>query len=52
MSLFKFSGIFLLMLTSLTACDRLGLPDPRKKQRPANQMPVPPAAPAAMLAAP
>lgn len=31
MSLFKFSGIFLLMLTSLTACDRLGLPDPARE---------------------
>jgi len=31
MSFFKFSGIFLLMLTSLTACDRLGLPDPAKE---------------------
>jgi len=30
MSLSKFPGIFLLMLTSLTACDRLGLPDPAK----------------------
>ncbi|MFZ6871897.1 hypothetical protein ACO0LF_07530 [Undibacterium sp. Di27W] len=28
MSISKSSGIFLLMLTSLTACDRLGLPDP------------------------
>ncbi|MFZ6710250.1 hypothetical protein [Undibacterium sp. TC9W] len=30
MSFFKFSGIVLLMLTSLTACDRLGLPDPAR----------------------
>ncbi|MFZ6746422.1 hypothetical protein ACO0LC_24585 [Undibacterium sp. JH2W] len=30
MSISKFSGIFLLMLTSLTACDRLGLPDPAR----------------------
>ncbi|MFZ6777007.1 hypothetical protein ACO0LD_09235 [Undibacterium sp. Ji83W] len=30
MSFSKFSGIFLLMLTSLTACDRLGLPDPAR----------------------